>query len=396
MRDITERKKMEEKLIQSEKLSALGELAGGVAHDFNNMLAAILGRVQLLRMHNSPLPGVREKRKSVRELQKGLEIIEKAAMDGAETVRRIQEFSRRRSDDKDFTQVDVNELINSALEFTRMRWKNAAESKGIKIVVEKDFSPIPPTIGSGAELREVFTNLLNNALDAMPHGGRITFKTIKEDNYICVAVKDTGSGIPKAVREKIFDPFFTTRGPQSTGLGLSVSYGIISRHRGTITVDSMEGEGTTFTIKLPILAKAIKEEKIEFKPGQKRKARILVIDDEEGVRNVLNDILTDAGHEVEIAGDGIQGIELFERKEFDLVFTDLGMPVVSGWQVAERIKGINRKVPIALITGWNVDLKESEMTSSCIDLIIKKPFAVDQVLRLVQEGMELRERFKAA
>ena len=396
MRDITERKKMEEKLIQSEKLSALGELAGGVAHDFNNMLAAILGRVQLLRMHNSPLPGVREKRKSVRELQKGLEIIEKAAMDGAETVRRIQEFSRRRSDDKDFTRVDVNELINSALEFTRMRWKNAAESKGIKIVVEKDFSPIPPTIGSGAELREVFTNLLNNALDAMPHGGRITFKTIKEDNYICVAVKDTGSGIPKAVREKIFDPFFTTRGPQSTGLGLSVSYGIISRHRGAITVDSIEGEGTTFTIKLPILEKAIKEEKIEFKPGQKRKARILVIDDEEGVRNVLNDILTDAGHEVEIAGDGIQGIELFERKEFDLVFTDLGMPVVSGWQVAERIKGINRKVPIALITGWNVDLEESEMTSSCIDLIIKKPFAVDQVLRLVQEGMELRERFKAA
>jgi PAS domain S-box-containing protein len=135
VRDITERKKMEEKLIQSEKLSALGELAGGVAHDFNNMLAAILGRVQLLRMHNSPLPGVREKRKSVRELQKGLEIIEKAAMDGAETVRRIQEFSRRRSDDKDFTQVDVNELINSALEFTRMRWKDAAESKGIKIVV---------------------------------------------------------------------------------------------------------------------------------------------------------------------------------------------------------------------------------------------------------------------
>ena len=125
VRDITERKKMEEKLIQSEKLSALGELAGGVAHDFNNMLAAILGRVQLLRMHNSPLPGVREKRKSVRELQKGLEIIEKAAMDGAETVRRIQEFSRRRSDDKDFTQVDVNELINSALEFTRMRWKKS-------------------------------------------------------------------------------------------------------------------------------------------------------------------------------------------------------------------------------------------------------------------------------
>jgi CheY-like chemotaxis protein len=161
-------------------------------------------------------------------------------------------------------------------------------------------------------------------------------------------------------------------------------------------VDSVEGEGTTFTIRLPISEGMVKEEKSELMPVTQKKARILVVEDEEGVRNVLKDILTAAGHEVEIAYDGIQGIELFKKKEFDLVFTDLGMPVMSGWLVAEKVKSINKMIPVALITGWNVDLKESEMKTNNVDLIIKKPFAVNQVLRLVQEGMELRERFNAA
>ena len=395
-RDITEKKKMQQQLLQSEKLKSLGELAGGVAHDFNNVLAAILGRVQLLEMCLSSPPGIKEKRKSILDLKKGLEVIEKAALDGAETVRRIQEFSRRGTDEESFTQVEINELINGALEFTRARWKDEAESKGIKFIVKKDLSPLPPIAGSGAELREVFMNLINNALDALSDGGRITIRTFKENNHICVIVKDTGIGIPEAARERIFDPFFTTKGPQSTGLGLSVSYGIINRHRGAIAVNSAEGEGTTFTIKLPISEGIVKEEKSELTPLKQRKARILVVEDEEGVRNVLKDILTDAGHEVEIAYDGMQGIELFEKKGFDLVFTDLGMPVMSGWQVAEKVKSINKRVPVALITGWNVEFKESELKDSFVDLIIKKPFAVNRVLRLVQEGMELRDRYKAA
>ena len=396
IRDITERKKILQQLLQSEKLKSLGELAGGVAHDFNNVLAAILGRVQLLKMRMTPPPGVQEKRKAMLDLHKGLEIIEKAAYDGAETVRRIQEFSRKRADDKDFTQVDINELIKNALEFTRAKWKDEAESKGIKVVVKKELSGIPCTAGSESELREVFINLINNALDAMPQGGHLTIKTFKEDTSVVVTVKDTGTGIPHSVRERIFDPFFTTKGPQSSGLGLSVSYGIINRHRGTISVDSTEDKGTTFTVRLPIAKVAVKETKVDYTPTTKRRGKILVIDDEEGIRNVLNEILTDAGHEVAIAHDGIEGIELFEQKEFDLVLTDLGMPVMSGWQVAEKIKSISRRVPVAIITGWSIELQESEMKTNAIDLIIKKPFAVNQVLRLVQEAMELRDRFNAA
>jgi PAS domain S-box-containing protein len=315
IRDITERKEMEHKLLQSEKLKSLGKLAGGVAHDFNNILAAILGRAQLLKMHFEPPPGKEERRQSVLELKKGLEVIEKASLDGAETVRRIQEFARRRDEDKCFTDVDMNGIIDNSIEFTKIRWKNEAESKGIKIIIQKEFSTLPTISGSATELREVFANLINNAIDAMPQGGNIRITSFKEDSYIAIKVEDTGIGIANDSKDRIFDPFVTTKGPQSSGLGMSVSYGIIDRHRGTITVDSVEGKGTTFTIKLPISEKAVKEEKEEPISDEQKKARILVVEDEKDVSDLLSAILTKGGHEVETASDGSKGIKLFQKKE---------------------------------------------------------------------------------
>jgi PAS domain S-box-containing protein len=397
LRDVSERKKMEQQLLQAEKLKSLGELAGGVAHDFNNVLAAILGRAQLLRMIvKSPWEG-EERRKSIQELEEGLEIIEIASRDGAETVRRIQKFTRKRDDDTHQVVIDIHEVIEHAIEFTRTKWKTEAAAKGITITVHKEFSPLPCLLGSPSELREVFTNLISNAVDAMPHGGAITVKTFEEDRHIIVRIADTGVGVPKNIQQRVFDPFFTTKGPQSTGLGLSVSYGIISRHRGTISVESSEGKGTTFTIKLPVDEMEHRKEEKKMVPSSeaRRKAKILIIDDEEQVRTLLSDILLRDGHEVEVAASGKAGIELFEKQEFDLVFTDLGMQGMSGWQVAEKIKSLNGRVPVALITGWNVDLSRAEMKENWVDLVVHKPFEIDQVLKLVQEGMILRERFKS-
>jgi len=393
VRDISERKKMEERLLQSEKLKSLGELAGGVAHNFNNILAVILGRAQLLRRSIEVPAGKEERRKFVYELNKSLEIIEKASFDGADTVRRIQEFSRKKNIAVGgFASVDLNEVIEQTLEFTKMKWQDETIAKGIKISIAKDLSPLPPVAGSASELREVFINIINNAIDALPEGGTIRVKTQSEGGHVVGIVEDNGVGIPKDIQDKIFDPFFTTKGVQSTGLGMSVSYGIINRHHGTIAAESIENRGTTFRVTLPLYTGAVREDKQEESlPEKNRKASILVVEDEEDVRELLKDILIDGGHEVEFTANGQSGVALFQEKKFDLVFTDLGMPGMSGWQVAEKIKQINKQTPVALITGWEVKQKKQELKNNGVDVVLKKPFRVDEILRLVQDWMVERD-----
>ena len=389
--DVTEQRRMETKLLQAEKLRGLGEMAGGVAHDFNNVLAAILGRAQLLKLHLDEFPGA-ERRKSYQELKQGLEVIERAAADGAETVRRVQEFARIRPDDKDMAAVNLNEVIEHAIEFTRPRWKDEAELKGIQYVIEKQLSPVPAILGSAAELREVLTNLINNAMDAMPDGGTISIKTFPEKTQVCMLVGDSGTGMPKHLMERIFDPFFTTKGPQSTGLGMSVSYGIVTRHQGAISVDSEEGKGTVFTIKFPV--REIEKQETEVTPetgGDMQKAAILIIEDEEDVRTLLQDILTMQGHAVVVAQDGREGVALFKTGAFDLVFTDLGMPGMSGWEVAKVIRAIDLQVSIAIITGWDIHMDKEALEESGVNRIIQKPFTVDVIVRLVREALAIKK-----
>jgi CheY-like chemotaxis protein len=246
--------------------------------------------------------------------------------------------------------------------------------------------------GNSSELRAVFVNLINNAVDALPRGGLIRVKTYSGAGQVVVIVEDSGVGMSREVQGRIFDPFFTTKGVQSTGLGMSVSCGIIRRHHGTITVESVENRGTTFCLKFPVYTGAPQEERQAASlPEKARKASILVVEDEEEVRELLKDILTDGGHEVEFSSNGQKGLELFQEKKFDLVFTDLGMPGMSGWQVAEKIKQLSSDTPVALITGWEVTKKKQELKKNGVDVVVKKPFRVDEILRLVQEWMAERD-----
>jgi signal transduction histidine kinase len=374
--EIAVREQLEEELIKTERLRALGEMSGGVAHDFNNILGAILGRAQLLL----------EKVKDART-RKGIEVIEKAALDGAETVRRIQEFTRIKADKSSFIPIDLNEIVRDAIEYTKTRWENKAKSNGIYIKMIFEPGNIPDMMGDPTGLREVITNLIINAIDAMPGGGVIRILTSIKENLAFISVSDNGIGMSSEIKKRTFDPFFTTKGTSGSGLGLSICYGIISRHQGKITVDSREGEGSTFNIELPLnLPGGEKPQLVTAREGT-LSGTILVIEDDEKVRSVLSEILTDSGCNVDEAKSGREGLELFSVGEYDLVITDLGMQGMTGWDVAGEIKKRAPAIPVILITGWGSQISEDELNLHGIDFIISKPFMIDEVKETVNRAM---------
>ena len=364
----------QDQLVRTEKLRALGEMASGVAHDFNNLLAAILGRAQLLQRYV----------KDVR-LAGWLQVIERSALDGAQTVRRLQEFARVRRD-QPMVPVDLNEIVREALEITQSRWREEALRQGVVIEVRTSTATLPPVAGDAAELREVLTNLILNAVDAMPEGGTLTVSSAVGSDAIELAVADTGVGIPTAVKEKIFDPFFTTKGPQGTGLGLSLTYGILRRHGARIAVESQEGRGTTFRITFPsgqpIESPATRA---SDEPAPTGGLRCLVVDDEPAVATVLGDVLEASGHRVVVLTDSVEAIERVRREPFDVVFTDLAMPRASGWEVAQAVKASAPGVPVFIITGFGVELSAAERRAHGVAAVFSKPLRIEDITRAVAQ-----------
>jgi PAS domain S-box-containing protein len=389
MRDISERKNIEEQLIQSEKLRAIGQIASGVAHDFNNALAIILGNTESLARQVDIL--------NPEQIKRQLKVIEIAALDAAETVRRIQEFTRVRAD-KEYLKVNINEIVEEVKEMSKPRWKDQAQEQGINIEFESKLKQnLPPVMGSPSELREVLTNIIFNSIDAMPKGGKIIIETKDINNKeVKLLVTDTGKGISKEIKRRIYDPFFTTKGVISDGLGLSIAYNIITRHGGRIGVESEEGKGATVEIVLPAHLEFKEEGEKCILTREVKCSNIIVIDDEEMVRNILVNLLAQCGHNVFKASSGKEGLDIFYKEMIDLVFTDLGMPGMSGWEVAKSIKAKDSKVPVALITGWGIQIDDEKMKESGADLILNKPFRRDQVLNLVAEAMDIKRKLSSS
>jgi PAS domain S-box-containing protein len=241
-RNLTETRALRAEMEHSRKLTALGTVASGVAHNFNNILTTILGRVQL--MLRFPTPAER--------LLEGLRIIEKSAIDGTATVRRIQDFTRKApAAPTETADVDANEIVADVVSFTKSRWKEQASERGLAYEVTVEPFPVPPVHGSSSELREVLINLMLNAIDAMPRGGAIRIRTESEEGAVRIRISDSGPGIPPNVQPRIFDPFFTTKGREGSGLGLFESYNIVKRHGGRLLCETGPGKGTCFTIELP-------------------------------------------------------------------------------------------------------------------------------------------------
>ncbi|PYN81036.1 MAG: hypothetical protein DMD97_02835 [Candidatus Rokuibacteriota bacterium] len=372
---LTKVERSQQQIVQTERLSALREMAGGVAHEFNNLLTIVLGRSEmLLRQVRDP------------EVVRGLEAISRAALRGARTVRQTREFTRTRHT-RAFGVVDLERILHDVVELTRPTWETEAQSRGISYQVRVEGGPLLPISGVLEELREVFMNLLGNALEAMPNGGSLIFRLDRQGDRVVVAAQDSGHGMSERTRERIFAPFFTTKGPQRTGLGLSVAWGIVNRHGGTIEVETAPDRGSTFTVRLPVPQEAPSEQRPAEASAARRGARVLVIDDEPDVRDVLKDILAADGYIVIEASDGAEGLARCEAEPVDLVLTDIFMFGMSGWDVAAACRDRFPTVPVGLIAGWGDQLDAEQLARHRIRFVLTKPFGVDNVLRTVASAL---------
>jgi nitrogen-specific signal transduction histidine kinase/CheY-like chemotaxis protein len=373
--DTTAQRELEAQMLQSEKLTALGQMAGGIAHDFNNLLQAILGYAQLMGKNPANVDVVR----------RGLDVIEAAATGGAETVRRIQKFARLRPDEP-FVSLDLNAVVNDAVAITQPRWEERSAKGGLPLRMELKLPPIPAVMGRPSELNEVVTNLILNAIDAMPAGGTLTIRThVERGDVVVLTVSDTGTGMPEAVRKRVFDPFFTTKGEAGTGLGLSVSYSIVKRHNGEMRVDSLLGRGTTFTIVLPVAVASSAEAALDADAPGSRRGRILVVDNDAQVLAILTEMLKEAGHDVIAVSSGAAAMDVFRPGTFDVVLTNIGMVGMTGWEVAQRIRAHDRNIPVAFITGWGLHEEDQERCRHLgIHHVLFKPVGPAELHRTIQ------------
>ncbi|MDP9099999.1 MAG: response regulator, partial [Verrucomicrobiota bacterium] len=322
-RALAELKGTQKQVIQQERLAALGAMAGGIAHDFNNSLCAIIGFSEiLLHQAQNGLTGAAATRP--------LTMILTAAEDASQIVDRLREFYRPNEGEKDRLPIQLNKLVEQAISLTSPRWKTQSIAAGREIFIEAELGQVPIISGNGAEVREVLTNLIFNAVDAMPDGGTITLRTFSEGDDIVLQISDTGTGMTEEVRARCLEPFFTTKGERGTGLGLSMVFGIVQRHSGTIQLESRLGLGTTFTFRFPAARRTDDTAASAPETINGSSLHVLVVDDQPVLRQLLCEYLSNDLHTSETAGNGEEALSKFRERKFDLVVTDQIMAHMDG------------------------------------------------------------------
>ncbi len=381
--DITDRKNLEQQLLQSQKLESLGTLAGGIAHDFNNILGIIMGHASLLvEVAGNPT-----------RLQRSAGAIEKAANRGAGLVRQILTFARKAN--AVFEPVSINEI---AAELCRMLEETFPRTISIRLSLATD---LPPVDGDRTQLHQTLLNLCVNARDAMPSGGSLSVTTEKIRNpagargwLARLTVADTGSGMDETTKRRIFEPFFTTKEPgRGTGLGLSVVYGIVKSHGGSITVDSAPGNGTTFTLEFPLPPSAElhhaarREEALSRTRGTET---LLIVEDEEMLSDLLRGSLEGLGYTVITASSGDQALSIYASlgEDIDLVISDLGLPGISGRDLFLKIRARRPDARVVIATGYLDPGTRTELLSLGASGVIQKPYLPDEVAQAVREALK--------
>ncbi len=367
-RTVIKLQETQQQVVQQERLHALGMMASGVAHDFNNALSVILGFGEIVLQDCQRIP-------AAKPLAAHVQTIVTAAMDGAEMVTRLREFYRPAGGDVPKLAIDLNALCEQAINLTQPRWKTQAQTQGRVIEMVTSFSPVPPIAGDAAEIREALTNLIFNAVDAMPSGGSISLHTSHNSEGVILHLSDTGTGMSEEVRRRCLEPFFSTKGEKGTGLGLAMVYGIVERHGGTMEIQSEVGKGTTFIIHLPC-GESVAGTREPAVGEVERLLNILVVDDQPVLCEMFTEYLRHDWHNVETACDGQDALEKFRSATFDLVITDLAMPGMTGEQLAAAIKAISPATPVVLLTGFSNYMTPQSDGPRIIDEVLCKPISL--------------------
>lgn len=384
MEDISEMKSVQDLLMKSERFKAVGEIAGGAAHTFNNVLQIVSANANLA-LSNLEAAEYDEVRQSLKE-------IVESSKAGAETARRLQHFARPRPLDavQGGKVFDLSETAREGVATSKL-WSSPA-SRGSHSGAEPtlDLQQDCFVAGHQAELIEVVVNFLKNAVEAMPEGGRIVVRTFAEKDKVLLQIKDEGVGIPENKHEDIFQPFRTTKEGHA-GMGLAVNLGIVRQHGGKISVKSAPGKGSTFTVSLPRAEHQPGEVKAPVKKTVSERWRILLIDDDEPVLRILGTGLARLGQTAVTANSGMEGLDRFEEAEFDAVVCDLAMEELSGWEVSTAIRAacVERgipKPPFIMLTGWAGQLSSEVIAHHPdVDRIVDKPVTIDKLLQIITE-----------
>lgn len=384
--DVTAQRKAQAMMLKSARLSALAEMAAGVAHNFNNLLQMIIGSAEqaLVSLDSE---GAFEAKVSINH------ILKEASM-GMHTVKRLQTFAGARyHEDNSITEVvDLSDIAAQAIEMTSPWWRSTADKAGAGITFSRKLAPGSSVRGNRGELFEMVVNLIKNATEALPQGGLIEVETRFSEDGVFLSVTDDGVGIAEENLAKVFEPFWTTKGESGTGIGLASSFGIAKAHNGGISAESKEGAGSTFTVRLP-LCKEIPDTARHYELlSRDKRLSVLVVDDVQSIVELLESGLGRLGHIVYPAFSGTEALEAFQREKIDLVICDLGMPHMNGWQVAESIQELSerrgeKKAPFILMTGWgkSQDLKPELLENSAVDRVLSKPLSLVDLASTISE-----------
>ena len=364
----------QEQLIESAKMRAIGTMASGIVHDFNNLLSIILGSVQLVIQKNKD-----------ESLHKHLEYIQTAVKDGAKIIQKIQDFSRR-SEEKTTSQIDVNEMLKMVVEMTQFKWLAQKRMQGIHIDFELNLEQVPAIRAISSELRLAFTNIIINAIESFNKSGKIyiTTKTL-EEQWVIISIRDEGKGMDQETVKRVFEPFYSTKGTAGNGLGLAQVYGIISRSNGAVEISSEPDVGTQVTIRLPVSRGTGDKEEHASLPEEDKyyEKRILVVEDELTIREIYEGILSPQGYSLVMTETAEEGLEHFSNEEFDLIICDLGLPGMNGWEFVHKVRLQNKDIPIIVITGWATDDHKKKLNELKIQKILPKPVSVSDLKKNV-------------